>query len=355
LDRVIYHYPGFIKQQMKWFLLLVAAVSYAASPGTARDWAQYPAIVQIDRADEIFAIGDAHGDFARLARAMAGAGIIESSVDKPEDAKWSAGHAVLVTTGDMIDKGPRALDVLRLLMRMRSEAQRVGGNVVILAGNHEAEFLANPGAPKGREFAGQLTKAHVNPAEVGACKGEFGEFLCSLSFAARVGDWFFSHGGNSGGRTIDQLAADLEGGFEREGFRSQQLIGDESILEARLNGEGRRSWIDEGLPAQSEKELLAEYAMALGVAHLVEGHVPSPVTFTDGVQRDRGEMFQRFGLLFLIDTGMSEGVNDSGGAVLHIKIRGGEQATAICRDGKKTILWDSRAKQDVGRAAPCAK
>lgn len=341
---------------MKWFVLFAAAAFLsAAPPGPARDWAQYPAIVQIDRADEIFAIGDAHSDFKRLARAMAGAGIIESPVDKPEDAKWSAGHAVLVTTGDMIDKGPRALDVLRLLKWVRSEAQRAGGNVVILAGNHEAEFLANPGAPKGREFAGQLTRAHINPAEVGACKGEFGEFLCSLSFAARVGDWFFSHGGNSGGRTIGELAADLEGGFEREGFGSQQLIGDESILEARLNGEGRRPWIDAGLPAQSEKQLLAEYTMALGVAHVVEGHVPSPVTFADGVQRDRGEMFQRFGLLFLIDTGMSEGVDDSGGAVLHITTRGGEQATAICPDGKKTLLWDSRTKQDVGRSAPCAK
>jgi hypothetical protein len=335
-------------------VVLCAAVLYAASPGAARDWAQYPAVVQIDHADEIYAIGDAHSDFKRLARAMAAAGIIAASVARPEDARWSAGHAVLVTTGDMIDKGPRALDVIRLLKWVRSEARQAGGDVVILAGNHEIEFLASPAAPKAKEFAGQLTKARVNPAEVGACKGEFGEFLCSLSFAARVGDWFFSHGGNSGGRTIEQLAADLEGGVEREGFGSPQLLGDESILESRLNGEGRKPWIDAGLPAQSEKQLLSEYTTALGVAHVVEGHVPSPVTFADGVQRDRGEMFQRFGLLFLIDTGMSEGVNDSGGAVLQITTRGAEQATAICPDGKKTLLWDSRTQQDVGRAAPCS-
>jgi len=347
---------------MKRFVWLAAAVLYAApaflyaaSPRTARDWAQYPAVVQIDRADEIFAIGDAHSDFKRLARAMEAAGIIMPAVEKPEDARWSAGRAVLVTTGDMIDKGPRALDVLRLLKWVRAEARQAGGDVVILAGNHEIEFLANPGAPKGREFAGQLKRARIDPAEVGACKGEFGEFLCSLPFAARVGDWFFSHGGNSGGRAIDELAVDLETGVEREGFGTQELIGDESILEARLNGEGRKPWIDAGLPARSEEQLLAEYAMALGVAHVVEGHVPSPVAFTDGVRREAGEMFQRFGLLFLIDTGMSEDVNDSGGAVLHITTGGGEQATAICPDGKKTLLWDGIAKQNVGRAAPCAK
>jgi hypothetical protein len=334
-------------------VLCETAVLYAASPRVVRDWAQFPAIVQIDQADEIFAIGDAHSDFRRLARAMAAAGLIEKATERPEDAKWRAGKAVLVSTGDMIDKGPRALDVLRLYRSVRAQARAAGGNVVILAGNHEAEFLSNPSAPKGREFAAQLTREHINPADVGACKGEFGELLCSLSFAARAGDWFFSHAGNSSGRTITELAADLEGGFEHDGFRSLQLIGDESILEARLNGEGRKVWIDAGLPARGEKALLAEYAAALGVAHIVEGHVPSPVDFADGVHRERGEMFQRFGLLFLIDTGMSEGVDDSHGAVLHITTKGGDKATAICPDGTKTLLWDSKTKQDMGRAAPC--
>ncbi len=41
-------------------------------------------------------------------------------------------------------------------------------------------------------------------------------------------------------------------------------------------------------------------------------------------------MFQRFGLLFFIDTGMSEGVDDSDGAVLHID-QNGYQAIAMCR------------------------
>lgn len=335
--------------------LIAGILLYAAAPGNARDWAKYPVVVQLDHVDEIYAIGDAHSDFKRLARAMAGAGIIEGPVDNPEHAKWRAGKAVLVTTGDMIDKGPRALDVLRLLQRVRVQARQAGGDVVILAGNHEAEFLADPGATKGKEFAAQLKAAKINPAEVGACKGEFGEFLCSLAFAARVDDWFFAHAGNSGGRTIERLTADLQAAVEREGFKTKELIGEESLLESRLNGEGRTPWIDARLPAQSEKQLLNDYARILGVAHIVEGHVPSPVVFSDGVRRDRGEMFQRFGLLFLIDTGMSEGVDDSGGAVLHITTQGGERATAICPDGKKQLLWDGKSGPDVGRALPCRR
>ncbi len=336
-------------------LVTGAAFLCSVAAANARDWKNNPAVVQIERADEIFAIGDAHSDFKRLAMAMAGAGIIEAPVEHPEDAKWRAGKAVLVTTGDMIDKGPRALDVLRLLRDVREQARQVGGEVVILAGNHEAEFLADPLAPKGKEFAAQLKAAKINPADVGACKGEFGEFLCSLAFAARVGDWFFAHGGNSGGRTVERLLSDLEAGVERDGYASKELIGDESILEARLNGEGRTVWIDARLPAVEEKQLLAEYAKALGVKHIVEGHVPSPVAFTDGVKRERGEMFQRFGLLFLIDTGMSEGVDDSDGAVLHITLKGGKRATAVCPDGKSTVIWDAHTKPDMGRAKPCSR
>ena len=158
-----------------------------------------------------------------------------------------------------------------------------------------------------------------------------------------------------GGRTVGQLTADLQSGVDHQGFRTKHLIGDDSILESRLNGEGRKPRIDAGMPDRGERELLADYARALGVAHLVEGHVPSEVVFADGVKRNRGEMFQRFGLLFLIDTGMSEGVDDSGGAVLHITYQGAEKATAICPDGESTVLWDSVSKPDTGRAAACAK
>jgi hypothetical protein len=343
-------------------LFFVAPIlSYAASLGIARDWATYPAVTQIESPGEIYAIGDAHGDFQRLAKAMAAAGIIEALPnkdtlpDKPEDARWHAGKAILVTLGDMIDKGPRALDVIKLLKSLRSQARLAGGDVVILAGNHEAEFLADPGASKGSDFAAQLKAVGINAADVGACKGEIGDFLCSLSFAARVGGWFFSHGGNSGGRSIAQLTADLQSGVDRNGFATEQVIGDDSILESRLNGKGRAVWIDAGLPARDEKRLLAEYGAALRVAHIVEAHVPGEVDFADGVSRNRGEMFQRFGLLFLIDTGMSEAVNDSGGAVLHITTQGGERAVAICPNGKRTLLWDAVAKQDVGRAAPCPR
>jgi hypothetical protein len=331
----------------------LASLLFAADAAVVRDWTKNPVVVQIDTNADLFAVGDAHSDYIHLVRALGAAGIITGKPEQPEQARWRAGRAVLISTGDMIDKGPGALDVLKLYRTLRVQARLAGGDVVILAGNHEAEFLADPAAPKGAEFARQLKAAGISSADVAACKGDTGSFLCSLSFAARVNDWFFSHAGRSNGRTLSQIASDLRSGVEKDGFRTQELIGVDSPLEGRPTPDGRQ-WFDSGMPAQDEKQLLANWAHAMGVRHIVQGHEPSDIRFADGVIRNKGEMFQRFGLIFFIDTGMSEGVSNSDGAILHIA-NNGQDAIAVCPDGKQTSIWDARSKPDVGRAPVCGR
>jgi hypothetical protein len=332
-------------------IFALSSLLTAGNSAVVRDWEKNPVIVQIDTTADIFAVGDAHSDYVRLTRALDAAGIIAGRPDRPEQARWRAGRAILVSTGDMVDKGPRALDVLRLYQTLRVQARTAGGDVVVLAGNHEAEFLANPAATKGAEFARQLNAAEISPAEVAACKGDTGVFLCSLPFAARVNDWFFSHAGRSSGRTLPAIAADLRAGVEKDGFRTKELVGPDSPLEGRPTPDGKQ-WFDSGFPAQDEKQLLGAWTHALGVAHIVQGHEPSDIPFADGVKRNHGEMFQRFGLIFFIDTGMSQGVDDSDGAVLHIT-QNGQQALTVCPDGKSTVIWDARSNQDIGRAEVC--
>jgi hypothetical protein len=340
---------------MRLLAVSVAFISLisAGDPAVVRDWTKNPAVIQIDTTADVFAVGDAHSDYAHLVRALDAAGVIDGRPDRPDQVHWRAGRAVLVSTGDMIDKGPRALDVLRLYYNLRAQARLAGGDVVILAGNHEAEFLANPEAKKGAEFARQLKAQGFHPEDVAACKSDPGVFLCSLAFAARVNDWFFSHAGRSNGRTLAQMASDLRGGLEKDGFHTGQLLDVDSPLEGRPLADGKQ-WFDAGMPAEDEKQLLADWTRAMGVHHIVQGHEPSDIRFADGVKRNKGEMFQRYGLIFFIDTGMSEGVGYSDGAVLHI-VNHGQEAIAVCPDGKQTPLWDAKSNPDVGRAPVCGR
>ena len=321
-------------------LLCIGTWNAPAESKIARDWAKYPAILQIDASEDIFAIGDVHGDYDRLVKLLTAAKIIDYPADR-DAVKWIAGKAVLVFTGDLIDKGPHSLQVVRLAASLSRAAAESGGQVVTLMGNHEAEFLADPTEKKVKDFAQDLRGAGLIPKEVAACHGDVGQFLCSLPFGARVDDWFFSHGGNTAGRTISQLAADFQNGVGQDGFGSSQLVDANSMLEARIGEEGPRgkAWFEIQNPQRNAAQLLGSYVAALGVDHLVQGHQHQSIVFEDGQRREAGRIFQWHGLIFLIDVGMSEGVGDSHGAVLHIRRHNGEEASAIDADGAETSFW----------------
>jgi hypothetical protein len=336
-------------------LLGASTAAFPESPGRIpREWRESPAVAQIDTAADIYAVGDVHGDYDRLTELLAGAGVIAGIPPSPDRPVWSAGRSVLVFTGDLIDKGPKAVAVLELARALPKAAAGAGGVVVVLMGNHEAEFLARPKAAKAEEFRAELTAAGLEPGEVAAGNGDLGSFLCSLPFAARVNDWFFSHAGNTDGRTLAQLSSDLEAAVDREGFGSPQLTGANSILEARIGEQGPngRAWFEAGGSRLSADRLLAAYASALGVRHIVQGHQHAAIRFPDGAARRAGEMFNWRGELFLIDTGMSREIDDSAGAIL--RIRGSSKAAvAVCADGRETELWNAARGERSERAAPC--
>jgi 3',5'-cyclic AMP phosphodiesterase CpdA len=302
-------------------------------------------VAQVDTTADVIAIGDVHGDFDRLVHLLGAAGVIDAQ------NHWSGGRDVLVVTGDMVDKGPKAPAVLALLRSLQGEAAQAGGRVVVTMGNHEADFLRRPESDKVKEFALQLKNAGWDAKAVAACSGDLGTFLCGLPFAARVNDWFFSHAGNSGGRTMPQLIADLQAGVDRDGFDTVQLTDSNSVIQARLGvqGPGGKSWFDGGTKGD---ERLAEYAAALGVKHIVQGHQHNAETFPDHKMRKVGDIYQWRGRLFLIDVGMSQDIDESMGMALRIRAAG---ADAICPDGRTTLLWDSAKNPQHSKGVHCGK
>jgi hypothetical protein len=319
------------------------------SAAASRDWGANPAIVQLNTTEDVFAIGDPHADPQRLAGALAGAKLIEDASSPPDKVKWAGGKSVLVVTGDMIDKGSDSIGVITLLRTLQSDAATRGGRVIITMGNHEAEFLAGE-KDKTAEFITELTAAGMKPDDVANCGGDIGRFLCGLPIAARVNDWFFSHAGNTDNRTMQQISDAIETGFAKDGFATKELVGKNSILEARLNKKGPNGlpWFQDGKSSTDPQKLLAKYVDTLGVKHLVQGHQYNAVKFPDGKNRKEEHFFQRYGLLFLIDTGMSRGIEDSDsiGGALHITGSGDDQkAIVICPNGQQTTLW-SKHKDD---------
>jgi hypothetical protein len=110
---------GLLKAPLQVVLLLVLGIALATA-GHAR---------------RLVAVGDIHGaheEFLALLRAV-------ELIDE-QDA-WIGGDATLVQTGDLFDRGVAVKDVVLTLMRLQGEAERAGGRVVTLLGNHEGMNL----------------------------------------------------------------------------------------------------------------------------------------------------------------------------------------------------------------------
>lgn len=82
--------------------------------------------------ERIVAIGDLHGDYDNYLAALRAAGLI----DKRD--RWSGGKAHLVQTGDIPDRGPDTAKIIEHIDRLAHDAEREGGRVHPLIGNHEA-------------------------------------------------------------------------------------------------------------------------------------------------------------------------------------------------------------------------
>src|SRR2546430_2020843 len=92
-------------------LLLPTPRTKAQGPSGPRDWQKHPAIVEIDTTHDIYAVGDAHGDYERLIAVLVAAKIVAADPGPPERARWQAGKAILVCPGDLIDRWDQSLRV----------------------------------------------------------------------------------------------------------------------------------------------------------------------------------------------------------------------------------------------------
>ncbi|HKR62801.1 MAG TPA: metallophosphoesterase [Thermoanaerobaculia bacterium] len=325
-------------------LVLFAVLPLRAKDGPPpRDWKACPAVVEFDTKRTVYALGDIHADYDRAVKLLIAGSLMSDFPDKPTKARWTGGKSVLVVTGDLIDKWSQSIEVIELLRALRDSAEEAGGRVIVSAGNHEAEFLADPQNSKAKDFRKELDARDISPESVadGTDRLGLGEYMLCLPFAMRINDWFFSHAGNSDGRTLAKLAKKIESEVDEDGYDANVLLGNDGLLESRMKPPW---WEREDDTPEESIERLQSYADELGVQHIVFGHQPGTYEFNDGSERKKGTMFQNFdGLVFLIDVGMSHGVDDSKGSLLQIEGEGDDQtATALYRDQKPRQLWPAK-------------
>jgi hypothetical protein len=180
----------------------------------------------------VVAMGDIHGDYPRFVELLRTAQLINTK------NAWIGGNAHLVLTGDYVDRGPDSAKVMDLLMDLEPQAQRAGGRVHALLGNHEAMNIygdlryVTPDTYKTfqqsnskdlREAQMQaalegMKQSKTSPVDVGAWRkkfeeehplgwveqrmaflpeGKYGKWLRQKNAIVKINDAIFLHGGIS--------------------------------------------------------------------------------------------------------------------------------------------------------------
>ncbi|KAF9036262.1 Metallo-dependent phosphatase-like protein [Panaeolus papilionaceus] len=79
----------------------------------------------------IVAVGDLHGDYGNARRVLHFSGVTD------KDGDWSGNVDFFVQTGDIIDRGDDTIKLYVWMDKLRAQAQKTGGTVLSLLGNHE--------------------------------------------------------------------------------------------------------------------------------------------------------------------------------------------------------------------------
>jgi hypothetical protein len=192
----------------------------------------------------LFAVGDLHGDVAQAHAALRLLGLID------DDLRWAGRNATLVQTGDLVDRGPESLPLMRYFQALQPQARATGGRVLTLMGNHEA--LNVEGDLRYVE-ANELAAAGGSAAwsALFAPDGEMGRVIGAYDVAVVAGDGpcrtLFVHAGLRP-ELLEAEGSSISGSFGSSGSEGDGL--------ARLEALNRRARAE--LPVHPHKGLLGD-------------------------------------------------------------------------------------------------
>lgn len=148
-------------------------------------------------------LSDIEGQFDRFVALLQAQGVIDGNLH------WAYGDGHVALAGDFVDRGDHVIPLLWLIYRLEHEAQRAGGRVHYVLGNHETMGLnGNAESWPPRMLASAQALGRRGPSRVFAADSVLGQWLRSKPVIARIGDHLVVHGGISEAFLRTRLSVD---------------------------------------------------------------------------------------------------------------------------------------------------
>jgi len=138
---------------------------------------------------KILAISDLEGDLPLMIELLYWNGVINQDMD------WVFGEGHLVVIGDVFDRGYDVTAMLWFIYQLEAEAEKDGGKVHLLMGNHEALVMAGDLTWARKKYLDLDLATGISTAE--RLNGEtlLGRWLRSKNTIERINNVLFVHGG----------------------------------------------------------------------------------------------------------------------------------------------------------------
>jgi len=143
------------------------------------------------RVDSIAVISDAHGHYNTFLRQLISNGIID------ENLNWKFGKGHLVFLGDAFDRGDEVTELLWSLFVLQKKADRAGGEVHVLLGNHEAMVLDNDLRYINDKYKTVETICGTTLTDLFSANSVLGRWIRSMPVIITINDILFVHAGIS--------------------------------------------------------------------------------------------------------------------------------------------------------------
>lgn len=146
-------------------------------------------VSQFSNVDSIFCVGDVHGNLEALTLLLQNNKIIDDRLN------WSFGKGHLVFCGDVFDRGDKVTECLWLIYKLEQQANKNGGYVHFLLGNHEMMALKGDLRYLHKKYKYIQSKLEIQYSFLFNNNTVLGKWLRTKNSIIQINDALFLHGG----------------------------------------------------------------------------------------------------------------------------------------------------------------
>ena len=144
-----------------------------------------------DMPSQLFVVGDIHGQYKRMLEILSAGGVINKKNN------WTYGDGHLLFVGDILDRGEGVMEAYWLIYKLEQQAEKTGGKVHFLLGNHEAMIIKNDIRYLANKYYGLTTNLDIEYYKLFSDNTVIGKWLRTKNVVETIGNTMFIHAGMS--------------------------------------------------------------------------------------------------------------------------------------------------------------